>query len=59
MTLQELKEKFVSEGKTFASWSRENNVRYSTTLAVINGTNKGNYGEAHRVAVALGLKEAA
>jgi gp16 family phage-associated protein len=59
MTLQQLKEKFAKEGKTFSGWSKENGVKYSTTLAVINGTNKGNYGEAHRVAVALGLKEAA
>lgn len=56
MTLEQVKEDFEKEGKTFSAWATEKGFNYRTVIAVINGTNKGKYGEAHRVAVALGLK---
>jgi gp16 family phage-associated protein len=57
MTADQVKAKFAREGRTFSDWARENNLSYSTVLAVLNGGNKGRRGEAHRVAVALGIKK--
>lgn len=59
MTAQQVKAKFEREGKTLTQWAKENEFSYRTVIAVVNGTNKGKYGEAHRVAVALGLKKTA
>ena len=56
MKREQVKERFIREGRTYASFARENNFNPRTVAAVINGLNKGRYGEAHRVAVALGLK---
>lgn len=59
MTPQEVKEKLRKEGKTQVDLAKEVGCNYRTLHAVLNGMNKGHRGEAHRVAVALGLKEAA
>jgi gp16 family phage-associated protein len=58
MTRGEVKESFEKKGKTYVEWAKENGFKYATVIAVINGVNKGRSGEAHRVAVALGLKAA-
>lgn len=47
-----------AEGKTVASWAKEHGFSERAVRAVISGHNKGNYGQAHQIAVALGLKEA-
>lgn len=57
-TLEQVKKKFEKEGKTFKEFAAQNNLNYRTVLCVVNGVNKGKRGEAHRVAVALGLKQA-
>lgn len=59
MTPQEAKEKLVKQGITAKAYAEQNDFKYRTVISVLNGTNKGRYGEAHRVAVALGVKEAA
>lgn len=59
MTPDQVKARFEREGKTFAEWAKEKGFEYRTVIAVVNGVNKGRYGEAHKVAVALGLKKAA
>jgi gp16 family phage-associated protein len=51
------KQKLMAQGKTITSWAKENGFEYPVVVQVLNGTNKGKRGEAHRVAVALGLKE--
>ena len=56
MTLEQVKKKFEREGKTLKQFADENSLNYRTVVAVTNGVNKGRRGEAHRVAVALGLK---
>jgi len=58
MTANQVKAKFAKEGKTFSQWSQENGFNYRTVIAVVNEVNKGRRGEAHRVAVALGIKSA-
>lgn len=56
MTLEQVKNDFANRGETFSGWAKAHNYKYATVLAVINGTNKGRRGEAHKVAMALGLK---
>jgi len=58
-TPEQVKKQFEKRGWTYAGWARENGFSPRTVVAVLNGVNKGRYGEAHRAAVALGLKEAA
>jgi len=45
------------EGKTVTQWAKEHGFPIRAVRAVISGHNKGNYGQSHRIAVALGLKE--
>lgn len=59
MTLDQVKKRFEREGKTLKQFSIEKGLNYRTVICVMNGVNKGKRGEAHRVAVALGLKEGA
>ena len=58
MTPEEAKQKLIDSGVTAAEYARANNFKYTQVVAVLNGTNKGRYGEAYRIAVALGLKGA-
>ncbi len=46
-----------ARGQTVVGWARANNVRPDAVRAVLYGTNKGLWGEAHRASVLLGLKE--
>lgn len=48
---------FKAAGVTVAEWARTNGFHRMTVVEVLRGTRKGLYGEAHRCAVALGLKE--
>jgi gp16 family phage-associated protein len=58
MTLEEAKAELSRKGITAVEYAQQNSFKYRTVIAVLNGTNKGKYGEAHRVAVALGIKPA-
>lgn len=55
-TPQAAKEELRQRGETIKSFADENGFPYRTVQAVLSGTNKGHHGEAHKVAVALGLK---
>lgn len=46
-----------SQGKTVKEFAVENSLDPATTYQVLAGTKKGRRGEAHRAAVALGIKE--
>lgn len=46
-----------SQGKSVKEFAEENNLDPATTYQVLAGTKKGRRGEAHRAAVALGIKE--
>lgn len=59
MNIDQVKKRFEAEGKTYTGWARENGFSPRTVIAVMNGVNKGRHGQAHKVAVALGLKKAA
>lgn len=44
------------QGKSVQQFARENNVDAATTYQVLAGRKKGRRGEAHKVAVLLGMK---
>jgi len=57
MTAEQVKEYLRREGKTMKAWSEERGVTdYALVRRLMNGLNKGRYGKAHKVAVALGIK---
>lgn len=56
MTPQEVKDKFIREGKTFTDWAAENGYRRQDVYRVLNGLSKAQRGKGHEIAVKLGLK---
>lgn len=56
MTAAEIKAQFKAEGKTFTQWAIEHGYRRNAVYRVINGFDKALYGQAHDIAVKLGLK---
>lgn len=55
-TPQEAKAALEKDGITIKSFAEQHSLPYRTVQAVLNGTNKGRHGEAHKAAKALGLK---
>lgn len=47
---------FDEAGVTITGWAKANNFARMTVVDVLLGRRAGHHGEAHRVAVALGLK---
>ncbi|WP_219211907.1 DNA-binding protein [Variovorax boronicumulans] len=58
MTPDQLKQRFRARGMTFSQWARDNGYRANKVIRVVNGFDKGHYGQAHEIAVKLGLKPA-
>lgn len=58
-TPQEVKDEILSKGKTIKEVATEIGCDYRIVYSVLHGLAKGNRGEAHRAAVALGIKKAA
>lgn len=56
-TPAQAKEWLESQGKTVKAFAKEHGVDQFTTYQVLAGTKKGKRGEAHRIAVLLGIKE--
>jgi len=55
-TSSEVIHKLRTQGKTIPQWARENRFQVRAVRAVIYGHNKGNYGQAHEIAIALEMK---
>lgn len=55
-THDEAKEYLRSQGLTAAAWARANGFPVRVVQEVLRDRAKGNYGVAHDVAVALGIK---
>jgi gp16 family phage-associated protein len=51
------RERLLRHGLTVKEWAEKNGYPLHSVRAVLYGRNKGNYGQAHKIAVALGLKE--
>ncbi len=57
VSLEEARERLTRIGKTVADVARELGVSHSIVRGVLSGKFKGAHGDAHKVAVALGLKD--
>jgi gp16 family phage-associated protein len=55
MTPEEIKSKFKAEGKTITEWAKENGYSRNAVYRVLNGFDKGNYGNSFKIAQKLGL----
>jgi gp16 family phage-associated protein len=59
MTPEQVKRSLRDQGKTISSWAQENGFPRQEVYRVLNGQAKAYYGQAHEIAVKLGLKRAA
>lgn len=59
MTADQVKHQFRQRGETFTDWAKRHGYKRSAVYRVLNGQEKGFYGQAHEIAVKLGLKPAA
>lgn len=55
-TPAQVRDEFTAAGVSISEWARAHGFQRMTVVDVLRGTRKGKRGEAHRVAVALGLK---
>ena len=58
-TVEQAKARLRANGITIKAWADEHDFSLTSVRAVISGHNKGHYGKAHEIAVALGIKEQA
>lgn len=54
---EEAREKLERSGTTVADWARAHKVDQDIAYRVLKGRLKGRSGEAHKIAVLLGIKE--
>lgn len=54
---EQVRKQFNRVGMSVAQWSRKHGVSQSLTYQVLSGEKKGLRGEAHRIAVLLGIKD--
>lgn len=57
LTRKQAKAQLVAKGLTVRQWAQDNGFHERTVYEVLRGAKKGLYGDAHRVAVALGIKQ--
>ncbi|CAM5787553.1 DNA-binding protein [Ottowia pentelensis] len=56
LTTDQVKAKFRANGMTFTDWAREHGYSPRKVIRLLNGYEKGRYGQSHEIAVKLGLK---
>lgn len=56
LTADQVKQRFRENGITFTKWAEERGYKRHAVYRVLNGFDKAHYGQAHEIAVALGLK---
>lgn len=56
--LAEVKRQFWLSGESISDWASRHGFSRATTYSLLAGRLRANRGEAHRIAVALGLKPA-
>lgn len=56
-TAEQVKSEMARRGETASGWAKRHGVSAETVRGVLLGRIKGRNGEAHRVAVLLGIKE--
>jgi len=52
------KDKLTKKGQTVKAWAMEHGFKLGSVHAVLSGHNKGKFGESHRIAIALCIKDA-
>lgn len=56
-THQEVKERFLREGRTVSGWARLNGVDPRLTASILKEERACRSGQSHKIAVLLGLKD--
>lgn len=56
-TPEQAKADFLRRGETVANWARKHELSIDHVRAVLRGKAKGNWGESHKIAVLLGIKD--
>ena len=56
-TIEQVKKEFNFRGESIAGWARKKGVNLESVKKVIAGKSKCNRGEAHKIAVLLGIKD--
>ncbi len=56
-TPNQVKAELRAKGETITSWACRKDFPLRSVRAVLSGHNKGHYGVAHDISVALGLKD--
>ncbi|GMV55368.1 MAG: hypothetical protein AMXMBFR6_11730 [Betaproteobacteria bacterium] len=56
MTPEDFKRSLRAQGKTIRQWAEENNFDPTGVYRLLRGQDRGNYGQAHEIAVAAGIK---
>lgn len=56
LTSDQVKQRFRQRGVTLTQWAAEQGYDRKAVYRVLNGADKGRYGQAHEIAVKLGLK---
>lgn len=57
LTPDQIKQQFRQRGLTITKWAEEQGYKRNAVYRVLNGFDKANYGQAHDIAVALGMKQ--
>ena len=56
-TVEEVRIEFRCKGITVAGWARKHGFSTQAVRRVVNGSSKCWYGNAHKIAVTLGVKD--
>ena len=56
-TLEQVKTEFNRRGETVAHWARKHKFEIDHVRSVLSGKAKGCWGESHKIAVTLGIKD--
>ena len=56
-TAADVRSEFKARGTTVPQWARTHGYPVRAVRAVLYGHNKGYFGQSHKIAVSLGLKE--
>lgn len=59
LTPEQVKKTLKQRGITITQWAQNHGYRRDAVYRVLNGIDKAHYGQAHEIAVALGLKQQA
>lgn len=56
-TPEQIKAEFERKGLSLSAWARQHGLRPAVVFDLLSGRQVGRYGQAHKAAVLLGLKD--